>query len=64
MKVRVTIEVSDCDRRYLRTRIGKPGLATRAEVVEAVTDFFKSDLNAREIEEDDGKYHNCPSEKP
>lgn len=59
MKVRLTIEISDCDRRYLRTRSGRPGLATRAEVADAVAEFFHADMSSREGCEDDGRYHHC-----
>jgi hypothetical protein len=59
MKVRLTIDVSDCDRRYLRRRLGKPGLATRKEVAGTVEDWIRASLDDREREEDDGKYHRC-----
>lgn len=59
MRVRMTIEVTDCDRRYLRTRSGRPGLATRAEVASELADWIRGDLDSREDCEDDGRYHAC-----
>lgn len=62
MKVRIayTIEVSDDYRRAINLRVGRPGLATRAEVKHWIEDhgsYYDEDLMEQLKEEDARESH-------
>lgn len=44
MKVRITHDVNDETRRALRRRVGKPGLASRDEVVQHIEMVLHADI--------------------